>query len=112
MHLTHPHFEYPQFRQVWQPSSRTRAWVLHLPQSCAPGGKSPAVSDCASLASAEALGPGLRRDDEDWDDEDWDDEDGDDGWEDEDFEGEEPTIAPPISPAVATSAFFFEVAAS
>jgi hypothetical protein len=35
----HPHFESPQYKQVWQPSSITTAAVLHFAQSCAPSGK-------------------------------------------------------------------------
>src|ERR1700754_4206030 len=45
----HPHFEYPQFKQVWHPSISTSACVLHLAQSVAPGGKPE-----ASLVAAEA----------------------------------------------------------
>jgi hypothetical protein len=35
----HPHFEYPQFKQVWQLSISTSAWVLHLSHIIEPGGK-------------------------------------------------------------------------
>lgn len=36
---THPHFEYPQFKHVAQPSMMTSALVLHLWQRVADGGK-------------------------------------------------------------------------
>ena len=35
----HPHFEYPQFKQVWQLSISTSALVLHLSHIIEPGGK-------------------------------------------------------------------------
>lgn len=41
----YPHFEYPQFKQVWQPSISTSAWVLHFVQNVAPGGKPEALSE-------------------------------------------------------------------
>src|SRR6185312_9417703 len=55
--VSHPHFEYPQFKQVWHPSISTSAWVLHLWHSVAPGGKLPA-SDSAGVVAAEAAPTG------------------------------------------------------
>ncbi len=45
----HPHFEYPQFKQVWQLSISTSALVLHLSHIIEPGGK---VSVSALVDSA------------------------------------------------------------
>ena len=56
----YPHFEYPQFKHVWHPSISTSAWVLHLAQSVAPGGKPvDSVAGWLSAAVAAALGVGL-----------------------------------------------------
>src|SRR6185437_4721991 len=78
--LGYPHLLYPQFRQVWQPSSSTSAWVLHLPHIAAPGGKAPADSSDGvwACAAGTAYSP-----------------------------VSSPTIAPTISPAVLISGFFF-----
>jgi hypothetical protein len=56
--IHHPHFEYPQFKQVAHPSIRITALVLHLPHIVAPGGKpvedSAAVEEGAEGIAAEA----------------------------------------------------------
>ena len=43
--LSQPHLLSPQLRQVRQPSMMTTALVLHLPHTCAPGGKPGLSSD-------------------------------------------------------------------
>jgi hypothetical protein len=54
---SHPHFEYPQFKQVWHPSISTSAWVLHFAHIVAPGGK-PEDSVSVEAVAAEAAPTG------------------------------------------------------
>src|SRR6185312_11513321 len=77
--IRQPHLLYPQLRHVWQPSSSTSAWVLHLPHIAAPGGKAPADSSGGLACAAGAAYSPVSS----------------------------PTIAPPISPTVLISEFFF-----
>jgi hypothetical protein len=52
--LSHPHFEYPQFKQVWQLSINTSAFVLHLSHIIDPAGNVNASPAPASPFSAPA----------------------------------------------------------
>src|SRR6476469_3722103 len=63
--VAHPHFEYPQFKQVAHPSMITTALVLHLWHMAADGGKdapSPVtsmVSSCDPFSVARSATVGL-----------------------------------------------------
>ena len=55
----YPHFEYPQFKQVWHPSISTSAFVLHLAHKVAPGGNPLLLSPSAAGSAAATVGAAL-----------------------------------------------------